>query len=284
VVRARDDAQLTALDRLVQFHHGESEMDDRLSAEIYTTVEGLYGGVEFRSFTEILEVQTVRALHTFLRLPRVAQDNHEAFGSNPHQQISGGPNRIWFRHVGSGFFKDVSRHTKRYHEAQLELTPVGGLQEQKRLEALRFIVDSYLRPFFALMGGAADIFTMAGLDLMGTLLREYSELLGREPTGPQVLAFLNSEELAHSPFIDIYSSLRAGMIVWHQVRRQRGSDLNDVLIAATVLPYCDYFATDGFVKQLVVSLGLDRKYNAVLFGSRRADIVTLSSRVRNLLN
>ncbi|OGO49023.1 MAG: hypothetical protein A2W34_04385 [Chloroflexi bacterium RBG_16_64_32] len=85
-----------------------------------------------------------------------------------------------------------------------------------------------------------------------------------------------------APFVDVYSSLRAGMVFWGQKRKPKGSDLNDVLIAATVLPYCDVFATDGYIKHLIQALKLDKQYKVRVFGSRKADVGALTSLVREI--
>jgi hypothetical protein len=55
-----------------------------------------------------------------------------------------------------------------------------------------------------------------------------------------------------------------------------------MLIAATVLPYVDVLATDGHMKQLIQALKLDRQYGVRVFGSRKADVVALTSLVREL--
>jgi hypothetical protein len=62
----------------------------------------------------------------------------------------------------------------------------------------------------------------------------------------------------------------------------KASDYDDTMIAATVLPYCDVFATDGHMKQLIRALKLDRQYNVTVFGSRKADVLALTSLVREL--
>ena len=72
------------------------------------------------------------------------------------------------------------------------------------------------------------------------------------------------------------------MVVWGEGRKLKDSDLNDVLIASTVLPYCDVFATDGHMKQLILALRLDKRYKVTVFGSRKADVLDLTALVRDL--
>jgi predicted nucleic acid-binding protein len=263
-----------------QFHYSESELDTRLAPEIYRTLEELYCGVEFRGFAEIVQAQAAAALRDFLGMPQPREAKwREAFSKDPHRRFGGKIEPIdrgaW------GAFTDLSRYTKAFHERQGESRPVGGLEAQKRFEAREFVFNAYLLPFLNLARGATDMFTAASLDFLGRLRRTYRELLGRQATNEELIAFLRSKQMLSASFVDVYSYLRAAMALDRE-RKAKGSDLNDVLIAATVLPYCDVFATDGHMKHLIVALKLDKRYNVAVFGSRKADVLALTSLVREL--
>lgn len=161
---------------------------------------------------------------------------------------------------------------------------MGNLTVQRRNEAEQFIFNTYLVPFLSLAMGNVDIFTVSSLDFMGHLLRVYQGLLGRKPTSLETVSFLKSPQMHAVPFIDVYSSLRAGMVLWFQDRRPKGSDLEDLLIAAMVLPYSDVFATDRYVKDLAQRLKLDKQYNVSVFGGRKADVLALKALARTLRN
>lgn len=264
-----------------EFHHSESELDDRLASEIFGTLDSLYCGVELRSFSQILLSQAQAALPDFLGIPAPSGDKwREAFNQNPDQKCRRPEEPLSVR--WSGFFKDLSRQTKKYHERQRELAPVGDLETQKRVEALRFIADAFVRPYFSFLQGIDDIFTFAALDLPVGILRSFSELVGRQPTADEFIAFLGSREMLSVPFLDVYSSLRAGMIIWHQARKQKGSDLNDVLILATALPYSDLVATDSFMAQLVKSLKLDARFAVTVYGGGPEEVASLASVIADM--
>lgn len=261
-----------------QFHYSESELDTRLAPEIYRTLEELYCGVEFRSFPEVVQAQGAAALRDFLALGQPPQPVwREAFTRDPHSRFEGRTKPI--DRGGWRALTDISPHAKAFH--QRRGGSVGSLEAQKRFEAREFVFNAYLVPYLNLAGGANGVFTSASLDLLGHLLGVYRELLGRAATNEELIAFLRSKQMLGAPFIDICSCLRAAMALDRE-RRLRGSDLNDVLIAATVLPYCDVFATDGHMKQLILALKLDKRYGVRVFGSRKADVLALTSLVREL--
>ena len=115
------------------------------------------------------------------------------------------------------------------------------------------------------------------MDFSSDLFRAYAEFTGAEDDGLRIGEFLRSEQMAQTPFIDIYSSLVAEMVVSGQDRNPKGSDLEDVLGISTVLPYCDILTTDKGMKHLVRQLGLDRQYNSQVFSAAESDIAALSS-------
>ncbi len=236
--------------------------------------------MEFRGFAEIVQAQAAAALRDFLGMlqPREAKWR-EAFSKDPHRRFGGRIEPI--NHVGSAGFGDLSRGVKAFHERPRQPGPAGDIEARKRFEARQFVFNAYLVPYLNLAGGATDVFTSAGLDFLGQLLRTCRELLGRPATNDELIAFLRSRQMLSASFVDVYSYLHAAMALDRE-RKAKGSDLNDVLIAATVLPYCDVFATDGHMKHLIVALKLDKRYDVAVFGSRKADVLALTSLVREL--
>jgi hypothetical protein len=263
-----------------QFHYSESELDRRLAPEIYRTLEELYCGVEFRWLFSIIRTQVSAALHDYVGVPPPRRPRwREAFNRDPDGCRAAEATPI--RHAISSSAAAFVRRLKAFHERLHDVAPVGALEAQKRFEAREFVSNAYLVPYLNLAGGANDVFTSGSLDFLGHLLAVYSELLGRAATNEELIAFLRSRQMLGASFIDICSCLRAAMAL-DRDRKLKASDLNDVLIAATVLPYCDVFATDGHMKQLILALKLDRRYDARVFGSRKADVLALTSLVMEL--
>jgi hypothetical protein len=264
-----------------QFHYAESELDTRLEPEIYRTLEELYRGVEFRWLSSIIRTQVSAALHDYVAMPPPRRPRwRDAFNRNPDRCRAADADPI--RHAISSSAVAFVRRLKALHERLREAEPAPALEVQKRFEAQQFIFDSYVAPIAPLLLGTVDLPAVSRLRQLTDLHELHVKLLGRGPSAEEVVAFLRSSEMLSVPFIDIYSSLRAGMVVWGEGRRLKGSDLNDVLIAATVLPYCDVFATDGHMKQLILALKLDKRYDVTVFGSRKADVLQLTSLVRDL--
>ncbi len=298
-------------------HRTESSHDTRLAPEIYRTLDELSGGVQILFWGDILQLQVFMALHDYLGKPRPpfgawadvtadqdlkkacriigrpppetgrragAEPWREAFNKDPHGPYERSQPRLDSNRLD--LLLDLERWIKAYHEQQGQLVSVGNLHRQKRAEAYAWLKIFYLRPVRHFVAGDVGLLTtgfmLSGLEPLSRLCNAYHELTGRKPGLALLLQFFASEEAAKTPFVDIYSSLQAAMIVWTGERRRKGSDLNDLLIASAVLPYCDVFATDRHIKQLIIALKLDRKYDVKVFGARKADVEALTSLVRTL--
>jgi hypothetical protein len=86
------------------------------------------------------------------------------------------------------------------------------------------------------------------------------------------MKFLKSEELLNIPYVDISSSINTAISKCYPERKDKGSDLYDVITLATVLPYCDVVTTDSFMKEILVKiLRFDDKYEAMIFSATKAD-------------
>lgn len=85
-------------------------------------------------------------------------------------------------------------------------------------------------------------------------------------------SFFSSDELFNIPFIDVFCSLNAAQVAYHPNRIPRGSDLDDITILATVIPYCDVVTTDKFMKELLVNtLHFHKKYKCQIFSASLED-------------
>jgi len=265
------------------FHREESELDPRIAPELYRTLGELSCGTEFLFWGEILHRQTERALRQFLgELGGAMSDSwREAFDEDPQRPCPSPARSVDNRPIDP--LVERTRSIKVLYERQVE-APVGDLEDQRRVEAMRLIQDFYVRPLENALEGKVDILSRAGLEFISRLLKLHSQLTQAVTKGAateELLDFFTSARFTAVPFADIYSSLRAALVLDRE-RRTKGSDLNDVSIAATVLPYVDVFATDGHIKQLIQVLGLNRRYNVRVFGSRKADVLALTSLVEQL--
>lgn len=205
-------------------------------------------------------------------------DVSDAFTADPYAPCS--PLPPLEPHAAS--FASWTRWIKDYHERQGIAQPSRDFSAQKKVEALAIIENLYVNPAADFSRGHNDIFTFSALDFSNDLFRAYADFTGAEDNGLRIGEFLRSEQMAQTPFIDIHSSLVAGMITDTSGRKVQGSDLEDVLAISTVLPYCDILATDRYMKHLVCTLRLDDQYKAKVFSAAQLDAVALTSLVRDL--
>jgi hypothetical protein len=81
-----------------------------------------------------------------------------------------------------------------------------------------------------------------------------------------------TEEAEALPFFQTLSAL-LGFRSLNTERRPHDSDLADLLIAATVLPYVDVFATDRFVREALDRMGLGEG----VYSARKPDVEKLTT-------
>lgn len=95
--------------------------------------------------------------------------------------------------------------------------------------------------------------------------------------------FVASNDFSEIPIFDI-SSRMWGKIFVDNINRPIGTgDQTDVEIISTALPYVDVFAGDTFMVNLIRQLGLDKKYNTVVFGASKQELAKLESFIKEYL-
>lgn len=275
--------QNTLVCPMSSFHIDESALDTRLEPKLHHTLAELSYGTEFLFWVDILQRQVIAALHRYFRAPPPeSQTRWEAvFNRDPDEPYvrSSGPIRA--SRIGS--LLEVQRAAKLIHERWGNTPASRGFQAQKRAMAQELIWLVYRGPWQNLRNQNFGLLA-AGSDKYLRLQVAVANLTGKNNEAfvdEHLDRFLESDELVGVPFVDIYSSLRAAMAS-DENRRPKGSDLQDVLIAATVLPYSGVFATDSYVKDLVQRLKLDKQYNVSVFGGRKVDVLALTALVRAL--
>ncbi len=89
--------------------------------------------------------------------------------------------------------------------------------------------------------------------------------------------FIDSDEFAKIPYLNIYSRLWAKNISKEGKKEMGEGDFNDIQMLSAYLPYCDVLATDKYMKSLVETLGLDKKYNCSIFSMKTEQLDDLIS-------
>ncbi len=112
----------------------------------------------------------------------------------------------------------------------------------------------------------------------GFLLVMWKHYNGK-PQGLQgLIDFFHSDSYRSVPYVDIRCKLWA-KIVTNNAKVKTG-DTMDIEQLSAVMPYCHFIVTDWRMKNLIIDLGLDTKYNTAIFSIR--DIDSLQNRLGSL--
>lgn len=137
------------------------------------------------------------------------------------------------------------------YEKQLELEYMG------MLEAQIWAINNCLTKVHQKEPLSYDDYCQLGM--MTELLEEWRELKGQPVDFAELQSFFNSDYHRSVPVVDIKATLAAKMVT-SDAKIQHG-DAMDVGQLSAVTPYCDYIVTDRKMKNRIIELGIDRKYN-----------------------
>jgi hypothetical protein len=97
------------------------------------------------------------------------------------------------------------------------------------------------------------------LQIISLPLTEWKHYNGQPEGFEGLYRFLLSEEYKNMPYVDISSKLWAKVVTGGS--EIQSGDSMDIDQLSAVLPYCNYVITDRKMKNRLIDLGLDRKYN-----------------------
>lgn len=264
-------------------HFTESELAPQLEQRFYDTLEELCCGVSFLPFTDVVENQVSNRYKAFLNTPTGATLTwRDVFDCDPEGACDG-DYRI---ERSRGVFASWTRAAREYHETVGLLAPIGDFEVTKRNEIVQFLHTLYLGPLFAFLAGQANIFTLSGPEFLSRMIRDFREVRGGDPAESDILEALTKFLLTlvsdPPPYIDVYSSIVAFIVTRYQERRVHGSDLQDVMAASMALPFCSIFTCDGFMKDVIRSLGLHERYGCDIYSPRVTEVNELISVIHGL--
>jgi hypothetical protein len=287
------DLRETVLDDKVacpelEFHTTEAMYDRRLEEPIRQVIDELSWGLEFHQREDILETQISGAALSFLgKNGGIKETWATAFESDPcapvrsrMQNIFGVKGRI---SVHLSLPDEVVKHDRqlknRYVKGEELFAKLGDVCSDWDDEVLAQKM-SFIDSFF--LGRQPP----QSIEKQQHLMRLWGKLdqIGlKYPDYVTATKFLKSEELLNSPYIDICSSINATIAKYYSNRRCKGSDLYDVAILATVLPYCDVVTTDSFMKEIIVKiLHFDEKYKSKIFSATKQDRLAFQKFIQGL--
>jgi len=268
-----------------EFHQVESSLDRRVERAIMRTAADLSLGLEFRSWDSILHLLIEEAAYRFLgKAPPLTESWATAFTTDPRAPVESRLEEILGKKVRVDVFFSLP----------------DDIVERKRQSKKRWITDAGKALKRGTTHSWADellvqkqgfVYMLFGPPAMLSLMNEFSR--GEEydrlnasekfvqlyqrfykltSIGITDFSFFSSGELFNIPFIDVFCSLNAAQVAYHPNRTPHGSDLDDITILATAIPYCDVVTTDKFMKELLVNtLHFDEKYKCQIFSASLED-------------
>lgn len=273
-------------------HDEEGSLDTRLAEGIHRLSTEFGWGLEFLRWNQILDNQAARVVHRYLGIPAEEPEWCDAFNEDPQSPLS----ERSFEFMGStllidafiprpAVFADEHRATRQAYVAELANGPSVHVRrtfaEQLQAEKRSFIDARYFGPLSRLhearqRGEFPSLIDIENYESLRTLKQRFEELRGQQGGFDE---FIWSEALHDVPFIDVFCSLYAAMATGLPERKHRESDFDDVVVLATVIPYCDVVTTDNSMKDLCFRAALPEKYKVELFAPRRSDVELLISRL-----
>lgn len=266
-----------------EFHQEESSLDSRIESAIIRTASELSLGLKFRPWDNILYPLIEEAAYRFLgKTPPVTESLAIAFTSDPRAPVESRLEET----SGTKVRADVSfslpdEIIERRRQSKGEW--VVDAEKALKRNTGRSWSDELLaqkRGFVYMLYGPPSLLLLMEESSRGTqylnAYAKFGELYERfhrlTSIGIKDFSFFSSDELFNIPFIDVFCSLTAVLHVYHLDRSPRGSDLNDIAILATTIPYCDVVTTDKFMKGLLVNtLHFDEKYKCQIFSPSIGD-------------
>jgi hypothetical protein len=291
-------------------HDQETDFDSRLADATHAVIRELSGDTGFLIYRTIEDGQTSRALRRYLGLPADAEGKwQQAFDSNPQHPLT--RPRLWVRiPVPEAFIKDDRSRKARIHDFHVQQASLRVGQPtlnfvEARARQLAGVVDQVYRKAVIeflqryrewlqgnsphLSNSSTDAEVVDFLNALGPpsgyrLLCEYAALTGQAHISPdeRYWGFFESRDFDSIFFYDIFCSLEAGLVVYEPARKPKPSDAYDFAALASVLPYVDIVTTDSAMKNMLVKLGLHKRYSVEVYSSRLADVSALHERLMHL--
>lgn len=280
------------------FQRKEAALDTRIGEAVGRIIDELSGGLKFNRWEDILNLQIEDAAFKFLGKDPPARENWAiAFESDPQAPLETRIQGVLGRPKPGidGYLtlrEEVVEHERQKKArwvtfAEKASGVYGGRDWDEGLRRERlYLVDGILGPeawkHARRLRNSSSLRDRWIADAIMQEMRVREErLLEIGINDDNFMDFLKSDELLDSASIDIHSSIRRAAAVNFPNRGQRGSDLYDPVILATVMPYCDIVTTDKFMKHILVTvLGLDKKYKCEVFSPSKEDRLEFQKRVK----
>ncbi len=265
------------------FHRYESEKSMRVKDFVWKLVEELSNGLSFKHGVDIYCGQVVTAALDYCGLPRpdvpswaVAfnRDPNQPAGSNHHRSrilvhLSTPEGLVNYFRTSDVAISGIYNNFKRGRRGKSQ-SYVGEADVQKR----QFVYETLLCPPPETPPELDRFVGSLGRSRMIEFQRNIADILNHSDSPRQ---FVASPNLLECPFVHIRASLMAADVYFSPQKLASASLNVDFDIVASVLPYVDILATDGYVSELINRSGLRDRFRAKVFPmkERRALMQTL---------
>ncbi|WP_169083271.1 hypothetical protein [Paenibacillus sp. PL91] len=265
--------QKTRAGKLLYVEGDQDEEINSLNNEAHRTQSFLSMGIKFQFRKAIHDEQLYAFMEAYInKEDTVIMDYRDAFYNDPVEELKERNKEILNGLIisvhGEVTEQEIRERTNRkqiileqFNELRQILVASGVTYEQQLeqeytgiIQASRVVIDKIRNKVSnGLMITTEDIDQLSIITDLGTMWNQLSD----RPEG--LIDFLKSECYKEIPHIDIGSKLLAKIIT--SITPVVSGDSMDVNHISTVLPYSDIVVTDRKMKNRIVQLGIDKKYN-----------------------
>lgn len=236
-----DDEKFLSPDSWIHSIETAAENDSELRAAI-TSYQAYLGQISLNPPWEIKDAQFIKALLDFFEIEFDEQEKWRvAFKENPNKRMRNFRITVSMPNLGLG---SLSTEVL----ADLQKIRLSGVkandQYQEEIAATRSNYKQLIRSDFNYI------------------------LVKNNISIEQAEKFVDSQEFTQIPNIDIYCRLWSKNLADKERKRGIEGDYNDIEFLSIYLPYCDVIATDHYMKSMVTSIGLDKKYSCQIFSMK----------------
>ena len=276
-----DDLKKAVSDSIIipmsEFHEIETSLNTRIQVAIKDTLIQLSGGFQFKDWHSILEWQIIDAVTQFSGR-KLTSNYHPVFQSDPNTAVK-------------DRFKDMIINRGTISLTSYQVADPNYITELK----VRFVnlIKQSLNKWPDIENCSPNLILSSKLDWLSSSLTSDPDMwshIVQDITGLGIQESMINDywvtgKLLDIPFIDIFSSLVAVLYIKYKKGGQnvKESDLFDISILATVLPYCSIVTTDKSMKEILVNrLHFDDKYKAMIFSATKTDRLAFQKFIREL--
>ena len=257
-------------------HREESELGCRVREFLWHFVEQLGYGLSFKHSVEILEYQVVAAARAYCGLPATQRSAWMvAFNRDPQVPVG--------QLSRPALMVDIPNSQEFNEYLRLSRTSIAdeywtykmycrgkrqAFADEIEAQKKQFIFEMFQpRPNLNIRPSKLEqLLNLLGLAGVIQFRRSVYEIL-EHSTNPE--GFFDSPQLLDCPYIHIWASLMAADIFFCPDKKPTTSLFTDFESVASVLPYVDILATDGYISELIRNARLLDRFNAQIFSVRQ---------------